>query len=158
VPILKDIHIINRILSDSGLSIQAKWEKLAFEVLHSDTEYQLLQLLHQKVFSYSEMSDKTPMAWYPTEDIITDSNIGKLCSQMNCNYNEFRKWSVINRTSFWDTIIKKTEISFMKDYSAVIQFDKGLEEPHWLPDAVFNISESCFKDSNMNKPRYNIST
>ena len=148
----ESIHIINRILSDSGLSIQAKWEKLAFEVLHSDTEYQLLQLLHQKVFSYSEMSDKTPMAWYPTEDIITDSNIGKLCSQMNCNYNEFRKWSVINRSSFWDTIIKKTEISFMKDYSAVIQFDKGLEEPHWLPDAVFNISESCFKDSNMNKP------
>lgn len=63
------------------------------------------------------------------------------------SYEELFRWSVNERESFWDVVVRKLGIAFDTPFSRIADFSKGVESPRWFPDATLNISKSCFSHS-----------
>jgi len=86
--------------------------------------------------------------WHPSKAVITNSNIYKMMQKHHFdNYHDFWKWSIKNRTNFWDETIRNLDIIFAKNYSTILDISKGVETPNWLKDAQLNIVDSCFKNN-----------
>ncbi|MEM9265570.1 MAG: AMP-binding protein [Cyanobacteria bacterium P01_F01_bin.13] len=84
-------------------------------------------------------------AWHPTPAHIQRANITALQQQRGLNtYAELHQWSVEHRDQFWQCMIQRLGIRFRQPYTRVLDLSDGVEQPHWLMDARFNIVESCF--------------
>ena len=85
--------------------------------------------------------------WKPTKKDIESSNIYKMMEKHHFDkYKDFHKWSVINKEQFWDETIQNLGIQFQNKYSKIVDLSNGVEEPKWLPNAKFNIVDSCFQN------------
>ncbi|MBT9314827.1 AMP-binding protein [Leptothoe spongobia] len=86
-----------------------------------------------------------PSAWYPTSDQIQSTNITALQQQLGLDsYEQLYQWSIDHRDQFWHQMIQRLGIQFQQPYSTVLDLSNGIEQPHWLVNARFNIVESCF--------------
>ncbi|NLP57203.1 AMP-binding protein [Lutibacter sp. B1] len=87
--------------------------------------------------------------WKPSKNQIGKSNIGKMM-QLNgfSNYDDFWKWSVINKGAFLEQTLEALKIKFHKKYTSILDISKGVENALWLKDAQFNIVDSCFQNAN----------
>ncbi len=85
------------------------------------------------------------IVWHPTPADIQRANITALQQQLGfTTYAELHQWSTENRDRFWHHMIQRLGIRFQRPYSTVLDLSDGIEQPHWLVDARFNIVESCF--------------
>jgi acetyl-CoA synthetase len=85
--------------------------------------------------------------WKPSKDSISKTNIYKMMQKHHFeNYHDFWQWSVDNREQFWKETIENLEIKFAQNYTKVIDLSKGVTQPNWLPNAQFNIVDSCFQN------------
>jgi acetyl-CoA synthetase len=84
-------------------------------------------------------------AWFPTIEEIEKSNLWQIMRSLNIStYSELHTWSIENRAAFWELAIARLKIRFQQPYTRILDLSQGLESPHWLVDARFNIVESCF--------------
>lgn len=96
-----------------------------------------------------DMADKRTPPWIPDDRVIRASNIhGLMQTQCLKIYDEFFQWSITDRNTFWDTLVKQIGIRFHKDYRQVLDISQGNEQARWFVDAKLNIVESCFQASN----------
>lgn len=125
------------------------WEKLTREQLHPDMPYEVHQILFQYLYDQDDQFTDAPQAWRPDAQTIDNSNIAGMLNETGHNdFESLRKWSVSQRLEFWKYMIRKLNIRFQQPYDQkVAEFPEGLEKPHWLPGASFNIAESCFQAS-----------
>ena len=87
--------------------------------------------------------------WTPSEKIKSSSNIFKMMQKHQfSSYNEFWKWSVINKERFWSETVDNLEIKLKEPYTSILDISKGIEQPKWLQGAKLNIVDSCFQNDN----------
>jgi acetyl-CoA synthetase len=83
--------------------------------------------------------------WTPTPEFFETTNIAWLMRHAGVDsYEELHAWSVRSREAYWAAAIERLCIRFRHPFSRVVDLSRGVESPRWLPDARFNIVESCF--------------
>jgi len=83
--------------------------------------------------------------WTPSKEEIKQTNIYDVMQSLQIKeYRDFWKWSITNRTDFWDKTIQNLGIKFDKKYTSIYDLKDGVTKPKWLPDAKLNIVDSCF--------------
>ncbi len=83
--------------------------------------------------------------WQPTTNFIEKTNLYRQMQKYGFDhYDDFYKWSITNRESFWDATVKALDIQLKSPYSTVLDAH-NIERPLWLKNAQMNIVDSCFK-------------
>jgi len=86
-------------------------------------------------------------AWEPDSRVIERANLTRaMAHQGFSNFREFHRWSIAEPDAFWRYVIDELEIDFVKAPSGIRGSDDPAD-PHWLPDATFNIVTSCLDHS-----------
>lgn len=87
------------------------------------------------------------MTWSPSKEIINNSNIGKMMQKHSfTNYYDFWKWTIENKTTFWEDTVSNLNIVQSKKYNQILNTDAGVENAKWLYGAKLNIVDSCFQN------------
>jgi acetyl-CoA synthetase len=90
--------------------------------------------------------DKT--LWKPSKKTIESSNIYKMMQYYGFdNYEDFWKWSVTNKETFWEATVKNLDIKLAKNYTSIVDISKGVENAVWLKNSKLNIVDSCFQNN-----------
>lgn len=86
-------------------------------------------------------------AWIPSKELVESSNIYKMMLLYGFdNYQDFWKWSVKNKTAFWEATVQQLEIQLAKNYTSILDVSKGVENAQWLKNGELNIVDSCFQN------------
>jgi len=64
------------------------------------------------------------------------------------NYDDFWKWSVQEKETFWEQTVNELGIQFSQKPDTVLNIDNGVEKPQWLYHSKLNIADSCFQNDN----------
>lgn len=135
--------LTDEINSLTHLSPESFWQTVSTKILKPQHPFALHKLLYTT--AYPEWKIHPAPAWLPTEDIKNNSNIYRSLNELKIkDYQQFHRWSVEHFSEFWEHVIRKLNISFIKPYSTLVDLKNGVESPHWLTDAKLNIVESCF--------------
>jgi len=134
---------------DEGLktnSTEQCWQKISKDILRPDMPFGLHKLLFESVFSSTKDPGDPHPAWLPTQEIIDAANVTRIRKTLGLStYEELLRWSVCNRLEFWELMVDTLNIRLEKKYDAIAEFTNGIETPHWLSGAEFNIIDSCFQ-------------
>jgi len=85
--------------------------------------------------------------WKPSKKVIKHSNIFKMMQQHGFNnYQDFWKWSVTQKESFWEETLQNLAIKLQQKYTSIVDVSNGVESPQWLKNAKLNIVDSCFQN------------
>ena len=85
--------------------------------------------------------------WKPSKKVIKHSNIFKMMQQHGFNnYQDFWKWSVTQKESFWEETLQNLAIKLQQKYTSIVDVSNGVENPQWLKNAKLNIVDSCFQN------------
>ena len=85
--------------------------------------------------------------WEPDSRVIERANLtGAMTQQGLSDFREFHRWSITDPDAFWQFVIDELEIDFVQAPSGIRGSDDPAD-PHWLPDASFNIVTSCLDHS-----------
>ncbi len=85
--------------------------------------------------------------WHPAEEIIATSNIGKMMLKHDFEqYEDFWKWSIKEKKSFWKETVEALGIQMKKKYDKIVDIEEGVENAKWLSGAKLNIADSCFQN------------
>lgn len=85
--------------------------------------------------------------WKPSPEIIEYSNIFKMMQLHGFkNYNDFWKWSVSNKETFWEETLQNLQIKLAQKYTSIVDISEGVENAQWLKNARLNIVDSCFQN------------
>jgi len=85
--------------------------------------------------------------WKPSKKIIEQSNIFKMMQEHGFeNYDDFWKWSITNKETFWEATIENLGIEFAQNYASIVDISKGVENARWLKNAKLNIVDACFQN------------
>ena len=132
-------------LSSSFTSAQL-WQLISKELLTPEHPFELHHYLYNSVFANWDSTKGPPPAWIPADEISTSTNIASVMRGLNIkSYDELFQWSIQNRESFWDLMIKRLNIQFKNSPSEILDHLSPPESPRWLIDAKLNIVDSCFQ-------------
>ncbi len=82
-------------------------------------------------------------AWIPDDRTIANANVSMLIAKRGLtDFDALHRWSVSEPDEFWSEVIAALDIDFVTPPSAV-RGSNDVEDPKWLPDALFNIVASC---------------
>jgi acetyl-CoA synthetase len=85
--------------------------------------------------------------WVPDEATLERSHVyGMMRSVGVAEFSELHRWTIEHRDAFWKLVIEDLGIVFEAPPSA-IRGSHDPEAPDWLPDARFNIVDSCLRGS-----------
>lgn len=85
-------------------------------------------------------------AWIPEPREIGETNIGRMMKDRQlARYEDLHRWSAERRDEFWDAVLRELGIVFRTRPVRIRNPESPLTGPEWLPGAVFNIAESCFR-------------
>ena len=85
--------------------------------------------------------------WKPSKISIEQSNIFKMMQEHGFeNYDDFWKWSVTNKETFWEATIHNLGIEFAQNYASIVDISEGVENAKWLQNAKLNIVDACFQN------------
>ncbi|MFD1314388.1 AMP-binding protein [Namhaeicola litoreus] len=85
--------------------------------------------------------------WRPTSELIEKSNINKMMRSLGLSdYQAFWRWSVDQRSVFWEKTVEALQIPFKKSYDQILDISKGVHQPIWLKGADMNIVDACFQN------------
>ncbi|HSY60873.1 MAG TPA: AMP-binding protein [Cytophaga sp.] len=107
---------------------------------HKDAPFNIILQGFTTIFSEKDI----PIVWMPDQYPVS-SNLGAWMKELHLTYPEFYKWSIENKTAFWEHIIQSIPLKIKTPYSAVLTEAENPDEAIWLKDAQFNIIESCFQ-------------
>ena len=133
---------VNRAFAEDALTA---WRQISRDMLLPDHPFELHNLLFQRAFSDWDHSRHPPAAWFPTDEEIRATNVGRMMAE--CGFNsvaELQDWSARERSEFWAHMIDRLDIRLKVPYECVLDLAEGVERPRWLLGARLNIVDSCF--------------
>ncbi|WP_139956986.1 AMP-binding protein [Flavicella sediminum] len=85
--------------------------------------------------------------WNPSKPILKSTNIYKMMQTFGfTSYDEFWKWSVEKKETFWRETVANLEIIQEVKYKEIVNISQGVEKAKWLYGAKMNIVDSCFQN------------
>lgn len=106
---------------------------------HSKDSFEKIYSGFKRIYS----DNSIPVIW-ETEQYPIHSNVKNWMDALGFSYPEFYNWSISHRELFWEHIINAIPLKFNTPYSSILKPASNPDELIWLPDARFNIIESCF--------------
>ena len=83
--------------------------------------------------------------WHPSKEVLNEANISHVMNELDLeNYEDFYKWSQLNRVNFWEKTLKHLDIQFSQKPLEILNLSDGIERAHWLSGSKLNIVDSCF--------------
>jgi acetyl-CoA synthetase len=144
-----DARALSPVVNDLLKTYPAKacWKEMTQKLLKPDHPFPLHRYLHEATFSDWNPDENGPVpAWFPDEEVISKTNIFSLMGELNLSsYTALYEWSVENRATYWETVIRRLGILFKRPYTEVVDLSGGVKKPNWLVDAKLNIADSCFR-------------
>lgn len=123
------------------------WQKISRELLHPGIPFAVHRQLFQQVYAHWDAERcGPPPAWIPTPQEIRGSHIAQLMQEVGvASYEALHRWSVTNRSDFWQRMIARLGIVCAQPSTGVVDLAGGVTAPRWLPGARLNIVASCFQ-------------
>ncbi|MCZ6574418.1 MAG: AMP-binding protein [Planctomycetota bacterium] len=98
------------------------------------------------IYAGREERDGPPPAWFPEPAQVAGSNLGRFMAQLGIgDYAALFAWSVRERAAFWQKALARLGIVFAREPEAILDASGGVEDPRWLPGALMNCVDSCFR-------------
>ena len=86
--------------------------------------------------------------WAPDEQRREKSNLSQWMEETGCGeVSELHRWSIENRSEFWETALEVLEIAFRTEPNAIFAPNPVRKSPDVLPGSKLNIVESCLQAS-----------
>ena len=121
------------------------WRRICAEILRPQQPFEAHLRAHEAVFANWDTSKRPAPVWTPTPEAIEQTNLAKLMHDRGFqDYDAMFKWSINDRFSFWEEILKRLGIRFMQPPERIVADESEVESPTWLPGAKLNIADSCF--------------
>lgn len=127
------------------LSAEQAWQSIAKNLLTPQQPFSLHRYLFSLCYPNWQNHPETAPAWLPDDDFSAKTHIAQLMTELNMpSLSALHTWSTEQYPDFWHAMLRKLNIVFRHQPSAICQLDCGVEFPNWLPQATLNISDSCF--------------
>ena len=121
-------EFVHEVRDDSEIPFATQWERF------------------QEIFADREKSLNPPPAWTPNSEVIAESNIGRLMSEVGIDdYRQLHRWSVTHRSEFWRRTLERLGVVFAREPDEILDLSDGPTQPTWLVGAELNIVDSCFQ-------------
>ena len=121
------------------------WRRICAEILRPEQPFEVHLRAHGALFAKWDTSQRLAPVWTPTPEVIEETNLAKLMRDHKFqDYGALFRWSINDRFSFWEEIIKRLGIRFMQPPERTVADEGEVESPTWLPGAKLNIADSCF--------------
>ncbi|MEE8155380.1 MAG: AMP-binding protein [Phycisphaerales bacterium] len=121
------------------------WRRICTGILRPEHPFEAHLRAHEAVFATWGTSKRPAQVWTPSPEAIEQTNLSKLMRDRGFEeYDALFKWSINDRFSFWEEMIKGLGIRFMQPSGRMVADESEVESPIWLPGAKLNIADSCF--------------
>lgn len=138
------VHIINDDLVNFRSPIKA-WHALSVKLIAEKRPFSDHHAIFCSLFPLWHSAPEAAPVWVPDEEHINAANITPFMTELGINtVIEFHQWTCQYYPEFWQQIINKLGIRFIKPASSICNLSGGITSPKWLPDARMNIADSCF--------------
>lgn len=99
------------------------------------------------IYAHRPLSDGPAPAWFP-QLLHGSSNLKPFMEKVGTkSFSAFQKWSVENKSAFWQLFLKELPIHFENEHTLFMDTRKGVKDVTWLKDSIFNIAFSCLNHS-----------
>jgi acetoacetyl-CoA synthetase len=95
------------------------------------------------------MSD---ILWQPSQDDLDDSQMAQFLNYVNTkydehldNYNDLHKWSVVNKTYFWNAVWDFCGIKASRQPSSIFKKGQTMRDAVWFEEAELNFAENLLQ-------------
>jgi acetyl-CoA synthetase len=95
-----------------------------------------------------QIIEKFPIAYKPTNDIISNSNITKILNKFNLSYEEFLEKSIKDPEWFWTEFFSDINFKWLKFPEKIIEKGDKLYNTKWFINGKLNISINCLDNPN----------
>jgi len=95
-----------------------------------------------------QIIEKLPIAYKPTNDIISNSNITKILNKFNLSYEEFLEKSIKDPEWFWTEFFSDINLKWLKFPEKIIEKGDKLYDTKWFINSKLNISINCLDNPN----------
>jgi acetyl-CoA synthetase len=129
----------------AGLPAEQRWHQV---IVHLSPTLPFAAHLHvyNHVFAAWDEARGPRPAWTPTEAEAAGTKIAALMrAQGFARYEDLHAWSIREREAFWGAAIAALDVAYRKPPARVLDASGGPEHPRWLPGALYNVVESCFR-------------
>ncbi len=89
-----------------------------------------------------------PVAYKPSNDIISNSNITKILNKFNLSYEEFLEKSIKDPEWFWIEFFNDINFKWLKFPDKIVEFSEKLYDTKWFINGKLNISINCLDNPN----------
>ncbi|MCS7244767.1 MAG: AMP-binding protein [candidate division WOR-3 bacterium] len=89
--------------------------------------------------------------WYPSDEVIKNSNLYKILSEENLSYDDFIRKSAYDYEWFWRKFFEDINFVWEKEFEKVIDISKSREFPSFFVGGKLNISKNCLDYNDLKK-------
>ncbi len=142
---------IQTILENSSLTASQKWQVLTKEILNPNITF----TLHLKLYQLCYQNESFKPMWFPDEKVSQNYYLAQWMKRLNIDtVADFHRYSIEQAKAFWQQAIDDLAIEFTQPANCVFDYSLFPYTPTWLPNARFNIANSCVNVDNtiLNKP------
>ncbi|MHC5024610.1 MAG: AMP-binding protein, partial [Planctomycetota bacterium] len=123
-----------------------RWRDVSARLVAAAHPFEVHRLVHERLFETWDDARGPAPAWTPPPGSIPGTNIGSLMATVGVeDYAALHRWSVTDRTRFWEILIDRLGIRFIVPPSSVMDDPAQRETPRWLPEARLNIADTCLQ-------------
>ncbi len=134
------LDAINQALTQSP---EQAWQQISTQILQKHDGFNVFNQLYHWVYrDYAE--DNPGAAWISRNQ--EHVNLNKLLHHFNLSdCQKAFNFCAKNRERYWQWVMAELQIQFTQPYSTILPENYDVTQPYWLPDAKFNIVDSCFQ-------------
>ncbi len=119
------------------------WQAIATKILTPAHAFDLHLLLFNQC--YPMRADRPHAAPFYLPGDTRDTQLAACMRMQRCEtVAAFHRWSIAHKAAFWQMMLEKLAIRFQTPPTQLLDITDGIEQPHWLVGARFNIVDSCF--------------
>ncbi|MEP6624368.1 MAG: AMP-binding protein [Acidimicrobiia bacterium] len=90
------------------------------------------------------MEAERSAVWYPTPELLTDSNVGRFMAAHGfTDFEVLRRRSIDDPEWFWAAFVEFVGIPFPVPYTAVLDESRGIEWATWFTGGRLNVAAVC---------------
>jgi acetyl-CoA synthetase len=98
------------------------------------------------IFAGRREEDGPPPVWSPGRRDLERSNLGRIMAEGGfASYDDLHKWSTERRAEFWEMVLSRLGIAFVRAPRTILDTSGGAAYPRWLSGARLNCVDSCFR-------------
>lgn len=146
-----DSALLTNILSataDLAEKPQARWSAFTQHPQLEQLSFESCVQGSQLIFGNVDSGDKMRPCWIPDHYQTEQTNLFAWLRETGCNdVEEFHRWTVQNRSEFWELALEALQVAFREEPDAIFAEGESSESPELLPGARLNIAESCWRSS-----------